>query len=37
MLECEASYLPFESLLKNFASDMKIYNTSSLPSCRIIS
>ena len=27
MLECEASYLPFESLFKNFASDITIYNT----------
>ena len=27
MLEFEASYLPFESLFNNFASDMTIYNT----------
>ena len=31
LLEFEASYLPFESLLKNFASDMTVYNTPSLP------
>ena len=37
MLEFEASYLAFESLFKNFASDMTICNTPSLPPCRVIS
>ena len=37
MLEFEASYLPFESLFKNFASDMTIYITPSLAPCRVIS
>ena len=32
MVEFEASYLPFESLFKNFASDMTIYNTPSYSS-----
>ena len=37
MLEFEVSYLSFESLLKNFASDMTISNTrASLPPCRVI-
>ena len=35
MLEFEASYLPFKSLFKIFASDMTIYN--SLPPYRVIS
>ena len=37
MLEFEASYLPIESLFKNFASDMTIYNTPNKPPCRVIS
>ena len=37
MLEFKALYLPFESLFKIFPSDMTIYNTPSLPSCRVIS
>ena len=37
MLEFEASYLLFESLFKNFASDMTIYNTPSLPPCHFVS
>ena len=37
MLEFEPLYLLFESLFKNFASDMTIYNTPSLPPCRVIS
>ena len=37
MLEFEASNLPFESLFKKFALDMTVYNTPSLPSCRVIS
>ena len=37
MLEFKASYLPVESQFKNFASNMTIYNTPSLPPCRVIS
>ena len=37
MLEFEALYLLFESLFKNIASDMAIYNTPCLPPCRVIS
>ena len=37
MLEFEASYFSFENLCKNFASDMTIYNTPSLPLGGVIS
>ena len=37
MLEFEALYLPFESLFKNFAYDLAIYNTPGLPPRRVIS
>ena len=34
MSEFDASYLPFKSLFKNFASDMTTYNTSL--SCHLV-
>ena len=36
MLEFEASYLPFERLFKNLASDMTIFSTPSLLPYRVI-
>ena len=37
MFEFKASYLLFESLFKNFVTDMTIFNTPSLPPYHVIS